>query len=114
MDALTIEEKAQKWDQLMALFGPSLAAMIKPQTQTVERPQTMNLTDAQRYYGKSYEWFVGRAGTRTRKGREGFLNHYRKDLEDWAVGYPAEGRNGYVIYTEHFSEFMEQHGTERF
>jgi beta-lactamase class D len=74
----------------------------------------MNLTESQRYYGKSYEWFVGRTGTRTRKGREGLLNHYRKELYGWAVGYPAEGQNGYLIYAEHFSEFMKKHGTERY
>ncbi|WP_127849460.1 hypothetical protein [Lacticaseibacillus hulanensis] len=111
---LTIEEKAQKWDQLMAVFGPVITAMTGAQQPAQERPQTMNLTEAQRFYGKSYEWFVGRAGTRTRKGREGFLNHYRQELENWAVGYPAEGQTGYMIYAEHFSEFMEKHGTERY
>lgn len=114
MDAMTIEEKAQKWDQLMALFGPAIAAMIKPQQPAKELPQTMNLTHAQKYWGKSYEWFVGRAETRTRKGREGFLNHYRKQLEGTAVSFPAEGEQGYIFYTQHFDEFMQQHGMERF
>jgi hypothetical protein len=28
---MTIEEKAQKWDQLMAVFGPVINAMVQTQ-----------------------------------------------------------------------------------